>query len=202
MNSKEAVSLTARCGILRPRQNVCPPIHLPSHERERMKAYFIPVRLFISEVLWSWRKAAIIRRAPIRATDSAVFYYQLSLWFQMGWWRISHKWNFLSAEFVACFVTRLGEKKKENISIPASSVRVAGLELLLLWRGAFLTFFSWCRSLNDHIKYEGALRLHWKPLDIWKERWKHFFCFGYLTSGLNAGDCCWWGRRGVIMDCI
>lgn len=82
--------------------------------------------------------------------DSAVFYYQLSLWFQMGWWRISHKWNFLSAEFAACFVTRL-------VSIPASPVRVAGLEPLLLWRGAFLTFFQWHHSLSDCIKHEGAL---------------------------------------------
>lgn len=37
----------------------------PQYER----ACFIPVRLFISEVLWSWRKAAIIRRAPIRTMN-------------------------------------------------------------------------------------------------------------------------------------
>lgn len=116
--------------------------------------------------------------------DSAVFYYQLSLWFQMGWWRISHKWNFLSAEFAACFVTRLGEKKKkkkENVSIPASPVRVAGLEpLLLLWRGAFLTFFSWRHSLTDCIKYEGALGPSSKAFRCMKGKLKTRFCFGCL----------------------
>lgn len=72
--------------------------------------------------------------------SSAVFHYQLSLGFQMGWWPISRKWNFTSESVTGLEETFLMLKHRARLYSSSASQHCHELGPVWLWSGAFSNF--------------------------------------------------------------